>query len=84
MNEIVSSRPAAPGYARRVPASDVGDVEGSAMPIYEFECQKCEETFEIMGSYAEREQAHACPKCGSADVRQAISLFSAKPPSSTF
>ena len=52
------------------------------MPIYEFKCGDCGETFEIMGSYAEREKQHACPKCHSANVKQAISLFSAKPPSS--
>ncbi len=54
------------------------------MPIYEFKCSKCEHVFEVMGSYAEREQPHACPKCGSNEVKQAITLFSAKPPSSTF
>lgn len=52
------------------------------MPVYEFQCSDCGDTFEIMGSYAEREKAHTCPKCGSSNVKQAISLFSAKPPSS--
>ncbi len=54
------------------------------MPIYEFKCAKCEHLFEVMGSYREREKPHKCPKCGSTRVKQAISLFSAKPPSSTF
>ena len=52
------------------------------MPVYEFKCTKCGELFEVMGSYAEREKAHPCPKCGSAEVKQAISLFSAAPPRS--
>ncbi|HYM97193.1 MAG TPA: zinc ribbon domain-containing protein [Candidatus Sulfotelmatobacter sp.] len=52
------------------------------MPIYEFKCGKCAEVFEVMGSYAEREKEHACPKCGSTDVKQLVSLFSAPPPSS--
>lgn len=52
------------------------------MPIYEFKCSKCGELFEVMGSYAEREKEHGCPKCGSKEVKQAISLFSAAPPSS--
>lgn len=52
------------------------------MPIYEFKCADCGEVFEVMGGYAEREKAHTCPKCNSSDVKQAISLFSAKPPSS--
>jgi putative FmdB family regulatory protein len=52
------------------------------MPIYEFKCEKCGELFEVMGNYAEREKQHTCPKCGSNAVKQAISLFSAAPPSS--
>lgn len=56
--------------------------EDSAMPIYEFKCSKCGDVFEVMGSYAEREKEHACPKCGSTEVKQAISLFSAAPPKS--
>jgi putative FmdB family regulatory protein len=52
------------------------------MPIYEFKCGKCGELFEVMGSYSEREKQHTCPKCGSTEVTQAISLFSAAPPSS--
>jgi putative FmdB family regulatory protein len=54
----------------------------SVMPIYEFKCSKCGDIFEVMGSYAEREKEHNCPKCGSMDVKQAISLFSAAPPKS--
>jgi hypothetical protein len=38
----------------------------------------------VFGSYAEREKAQTCPKCGSTEVKQVISLFSAKPPSSSF
>ncbi len=49
------------------------------MPIYEFKCSKCEHTFEVMGSYAEREQPHSCPQCGSTEVKQAIEqLFKVK------
>jgi putative FmdB family regulatory protein len=59
-------------------------LEDTAMPVYEFKCSQCEHAFEVMGSYAEREKAQTCPKCGSAEVKQAISLFSAKPPSSSF
>ena len=61
-----------------------GALEETAMPVYEFKCSKCDHVFEVMGSYAEREKAHTCPKCGSTEVKQAISLFSAKPPSSSF
>jgi putative FmdB family regulatory protein len=58
--------------------------EGKVMPVYEFKCGSCDQVFEVMGSYAEREKSHTCPKCGSTEVKQAISLFSAKPPSSSF
>jgi putative FmdB family regulatory protein len=54
------------------------------MPVYEFRCSNCEHVFEVMGSYSEREKAQTCPKCGSTEVKQAISLFSAKPPSGSF
>ena len=54
------------------------------MPVYEFECSQCKNVFEVMGGYEEREKQQACPKCGSTEVKQAISLFSAKPPSSSF
>ena len=56
--------------------------EDVSMPVYEFDCTKCGERFEVMGSFAEREKAHACPKCGSTEVKQAISPFSAAPPKS--
>ena len=54
------------------------------MPVYEFKCSQCDHLFEVMGGYAEREKAQTCPSCGSTEVKQAISLFSAKPPSSSF
>jgi putative FmdB family regulatory protein len=54
------------------------------MPVYEFKCSDCGHVFEVMGKYEEREKEHTCPSCGSARVKQAISLFSAKPPSSSF
>jgi hypothetical protein len=38
---------------------------------------------QVFGSYAEREKAQTCPKCSSTEVKQVISLFSAKPPSSS-
>ena len=54
------------------------------MPVYEFKCTKCDHVFEVMGGYAERERTQTCPECGSTDVKQAISLFSTKAPSSSF
>jgi len=54
------------------------------MPVHEFKCGKCEHAFEVMGSYAEREKAQTCPKCGGTEVKPVIALVSAKPPFSSF
>jgi putative FmdB family regulatory protein len=70
------------GLTSGVADGTVGFRRMSAMPVYEFKCSKCGDLFEVMGSYAEREKEHACPKCGSTEVKQAISLFSAAPPKS--
>jgi putative FmdB family regulatory protein len=59
-------------------------LEDTAMPVYEFKCGKCEHLFEVMGSYAEREKAQTCPKCGGTEVKHVISVVSVKPPSSSF
>ena len=59
-------------------------LEALGMPVYEFKCGDCGQVFEVMGTYEEREKPHTCPGCGSEKVKQAISLFSAKPPSSSF
>jgi len=42
------------------------------MPAYEFKFSKCDHLFEVLGSYAEREKAQTCPKCGGTEVKQAI------------
>jgi len=59
-------------------------LEGTAMPVYEFKCSKCDHLFEVMGSYAEREKAQTCPKCGGTEVKPVISVVSVKSPSSSF
>jgi putative FmdB family regulatory protein len=48
------------------------------MPIYEFECQACKKIFSLAMKVAELEAAKiTCPHCGSEDVSQVLSLFSA-------
>ena len=42
------------------------------MPIYEFQCAKCGERFEIVSSHADRETNAVCPSCG---VRDAVPVF---------
>jgi putative FmdB family regulatory protein len=45
------------------------------MPIYEYQCAECGETFEkFLRTFSEQEEL-TCPRCGSKDVRKAISLF---------
>jgi len=44
------------------------------MPIFEFLCQDCKKVFERMVSNAEKENIK-CPECGSANIKQLLSLF---------
>jgi putative FmdB family regulatory protein len=44
------------------------------MPIYEFNCTKCERSFEEL--VLSRAEKIACPHCGSAKVERALSVFS--------
>lgn len=45
---------------------------GESMPIFEYECLKCGEKFELllMGS-----DVPTCPKCGSRDLKKLMSVF---------
>lgn len=55
------------------------------MASYEFECHACGERFQVNVAMSEHESLKAhppiCPKCGSHDTRQLVSLFSCKTPS---
>lgn len=52
------------------------------MPIYEYECTKCGESFEeLVLSISSEKEVH-CPKCESKSVRKKISLFGTKTSSS--
>ncbi len=46
------------------------------MPIYEYECTRCNEAFEKLVPSA-RTPSPACPACGSRQVRKQLSSFSA-------
>ena len=54
------------------------------MPVHRVRWGKCANVFRIMGSYEERQQQHVCPRSGNAEVKRAISVVSAKPPSGSF
>jgi putative FmdB family regulatory protein len=47
------------------------------VPIYEYRCDACEGTFEVLTSFAERERTHACPACESSRTRVMVSSFAA-------
>jgi putative FmdB family regulatory protein len=44
------------------------------MPIYEYQCQACDERFDkLLRSMSQAPAGVACPACGSTDVRRLIS-----------
>jgi putative FmdB family regulatory protein len=46
------------------------------MPIYEYTCNACKESFSLIQKVGATEQDTECPECGSRDVKKKISLFS--------
>ena len=47
------------------------------MPLYEFTCTRCGETFEELVAAAGEGSGVACPACGSKDVEKLVSTFAA-------
>ncbi len=48
------------------------------MPVYEFECRKCKQIFEVAMTMAEAAVTKVvCPICNGEDVRKVFSPFSA-------
>lgn len=45
------------------------------MPIYEYRCEACDRTFELLTSFAERDRAQPCPTCESTRTRVLVSSF---------
>jgi putative FmdB family regulatory protein len=51
---------------------------GEWMPVYEFECKKCKQIFEVVMTMAEAVITKvACPICTCEDVQQQFSPFAA-------
>jgi len=46
------------------------------MPIYEYMCNKCNESFSLLQRVGITESDTVCPKCGSKEVRKKFSIFS--------
>ncbi|MFC1933708.1 zinc ribbon domain-containing protein [Chloroflexota bacterium] len=45
------------------------------MPIYEYECEKCGERFELRRSIADKDSDISCPKCEAKEPRRVFSVF---------
>ncbi|HLE16141.1 MAG TPA: zinc ribbon domain-containing protein [Anaerolineales bacterium] len=48
------------------------------MPIFEFVCTSCGESFEELMRSASAVEEAICPSCGSSQVKKQISTFSAR------
>ena len=46
------------------------------MPMYEYQCTKCEGRFEELVSNQEEEADLACPACGSTKIFRVVTSFS--------
>ena len=48
------------------------------MPIYEYRCQDCGQSFEELARTMDDPQGLACPHCGSPKVQRQLSVFAAR------
>ncbi len=46
------------------------------MPIYEYECRRCKERFEVLQKMNEGNSHLRCPKCQAETPQRVLSLFS--------
>ncbi len=46
------------------------------MPIYEYECRRCKERFEVLQKMSEDSSQLHCPKCQADRPKRVLSLFS--------
>lgn len=46
------------------------------MPLYDYQCKDCGEAYEVRATIKEKEEGleSVCPKCGSHEVRQLLTL----------
>ncbi|MFO7917692.1 MAG: zinc ribbon domain-containing protein [Anaerolineae bacterium] len=45
------------------------------MPIYEYRCKQCEETFDKLRSFADADAPVQCPRCQQEGAERMISAF---------
>ena len=48
------------------------------MPIFEFNCGKCRENFEMLFRSRDEQVVVVCPKCGSRHAKRQMSAFAGK------
>jgi putative FmdB family regulatory protein len=46
------------------------------VPIYEYQCSKCDHRFEMIHDASDRDLKIICPQCGDSKAQRVISLFS--------
>ena len=64
-------------FTRRAKA--VGGDGRKSMPKYEFMCERCKKSFEVVLTATERAAANVqCPTCGSGEVTPQMAMFTAK------
>jgi len=45
------------------------------VPIYEFSCLSCRQTFDVFGGYASRDERQVCPSCEGTNTKAMFSTF---------
>jgi putative FmdB family regulatory protein len=55
-------------------------VEGGAVPLYEYRCNKCGSCFEVDCAPEDREREARCANCGAKDVKEMTDVFLCEPP----
>src|SRR5258705_8079466 len=74
MNLLVSKEGAGRGIEFSV-ADDPARIQ--QMPIYEYNCRKCDSKFEKLVKNAAHADDAVCPSCGSKNTARALSVFAA-------
>jgi len=50
---------------------------GKRMPLYEYQCKKCDKKFETLVSSSKTNDPMECPECGSKETSRLLSSFCA-------
>lgn len=45
------------------------------MPIYEYKCQRCGASFELLRRFSDADRDLICPECRSEEVKRLVSSF---------